>query len=214
MGPWARSLVSVIVGRAEQPSDEVRDLRVDVGTVSARVGECTVSLSTERVPPRIWAAMTRFAQNRGQLKEAVEGRSQSVHLEHLMSEDWGEPLIPRASAIARACTCDEGGTCEHVTALAFGFAAAIDAAPMALLRWRGCFEGAPEAVVAPLAPLAPEEVADPWQGGSLPEPGTVRALPVGAVLKRLGPSGVHVGEDDLSEILRRAYAALPLSDTR
>ena len=122
MGPWARSLVSVIAGRAEQPSDEVRDLTVEVGAVSARVGECTVSLSTERVPPRIWAAMTRFAQNRGQLKEAVEGRSQSVHLEHLMSEDWGEPLIPRASAIARACTCDEGGACEHITALAFAFA--------------------------------------------------------------------------------------------
>ena len=54
-----------------------------------------MSLSAEPVPPRIWAAMTRFAQNRGPLKEAVEGRIQSVHLEHLMAEDWGEPLIPR-----------------------------------------------------------------------------------------------------------------------
>jgi hypothetical protein len=35
----------------------------------------------------------------------------------------------------------------------------------------------------------------------------VRPMPVGAVLKRLGPSGIAVGEDDLAQVLERAYEA-------
>ena len=121
MGPWSRSFVAAVVARTERPSDEVladvRDLTVDVGVIRARVGECTVTLSADPVPPRIWAAMTRFARGRGPLEEAVAGRVQSVHLEHLMAEDWGEPLVPRARSIARACTCDEDAVCEHIVAV-------------------------------------------------------------------------------------------------
>jgi hypothetical protein len=58
----------------------------------------------------------------GQLGQAVEGRMQSVHLEHLLQEDWGELLIPRASAIAQSCSCDEAEGCEHVAAVAYAFA--------------------------------------------------------------------------------------------
>ena len=46
----------------------------------------------------------------------------------------------------------------------------------------------------------------------MPADGSVRALLVGAVLKRLGPSGVSAGEDDLAEVLRRAYAELTSSE--
>ena len=216
MGPWSRSFVAAVVGRAERPSDEqlaeVHDLVVEVGTISAQVGECKVTLSAERVPPRIWSAMVRFAQNRGPLEEAVAGRTQSVHLEHLMAEDWGEPLIPRASAITRACTCDTGGVCEHTAALVFAFADEIDSDPSLLLRWRGCTENAPDAEVAPPLAEALPEVIDPWQGGRLAEAGAVRVLPVGAVLQRLGPSGVQVGEDDLADALKRAYTELPSSE--
>lgn len=213
MGPWARSFVAAVAGRAERPSDarldEVRDLVVEVGSIRAEVGGCAVTLSAAPVPPRIWSAMTRFAQNRGQLEDAVKGRTQSVHLEHLLAEDWDEPLIPRPSSITQTCTCDDGRACEHVVAVAFAFADAVDADPSQLLLWRGCIENAPAVVVAPPVPEAPAEPVDPWQGGELPEPADVRSLPVGAVLQRLGPSGVRVGEDDLADILRRAYAALP-----
>jgi hypothetical protein len=212
MGPWARSVVAAVAGRAERPSDarldEVRDLVVEVGSIRAVVGGCTVSLTAAPVPPRIWSAMTRFAQNRGQLEDAVEGRTQSVHLEHLLAEDWDEPLIPRPSAITQTCTCDDGRACEHIVAVTFAFADGIDHDPGMLLFWRGCVENAPPVAVAPPAPEAEAEPVDPWQGGRLPKPGAVRSLPVGAVLQRLGPSGVRVGEDDLADVLRRAYAAL------
>ncbi|HEY8724873.1 MAG TPA: hypothetical protein VIL92_13580 [Gaiellaceae bacterium] len=210
MGPWSRSFVAAVAGRAERPSDEqlaeVRDLVVEVGTISAQVGECKVTLTAERVPPRIWSAMKRFAQNRGPLEEAVAGRTQSVHLEHLMAEDWGEPLIPRASSITSACTCDEGNACEHIAALTFAFADEIDGDPSLLLRWRGCIDNPPDAEVAPTVAELVLQVADPWQGSPLPGAAALRALPVGAVLKRLGPSGVHAGEEDLATVLIAAYA--------
>ena len=213
MGPWARSFASSVASRTDRPLDgqlaEVRDITVEVGTISAQVGECTVTLTAERVPPRIWEAMTRYAQGRGVLEEAVAGRVQAVHLEHLMAEDWGEPLVPRASAITRACTCDEGGVCEHVVALAHAFTDEIDRDPSLLLLWRGCIDNAAEVeVAAQAAAEAEQEVVDPWDGGELPEPSAVRALPVGAVLQRLGPSGVTVGDEDVADVLRRAYAEL------
>jgi len=212
MGPWARSFVSAVAGRTDRPSDgqldEVRDVTVEVGTIRAQVGECTVTLTAARVPPRIWEAMRRYAQGRGPLEEAVAGGHQAVHLEHLMAEDWGEPLVPRPSAITRTCTCDAGNACEHIVALAHAFTDEIDHDPSRLLLWRGCIENAAELEVAAPAVEAVTEAVDPWQGAALPEAGSVRALPVGAVLQRLGPSGVNVGDEDVAEVLRRAYAVL------
>jgi uncharacterized Zn finger protein len=187
---------------------EVRDLVVEVGSIRAEVGKCTVTLSAPRVPPRIWEAMTRFARGRGTLEDAVTGRVQAVHLEHLMAEDWEEPLIPRPSAIIRTCTCDEDErACSHLVALAFAFADAVDGDPRVLLRWRGCTDDTPAEVAAPALEVA-RPAGDPWQGGPLPEPGAVRALPAGAVLQRLGPSGISVGLEDLADVLRLAYAEL------
>ena len=48
--------------------------------------------------------------------------------------------------------------------------------------------------------------ADVWRAGELPPPPELRALPVAAVLKRLGRSGVEVGDTDLVDVLERAYA--------
>ena len=48
---------------------------------------------------------------------------------------------------------------------------------------------------------------DPWRAGPLPEPRPLRPLPVGAVLKRLGPSGVRLRGGDLADVLQRAYAS-------
>ena len=41
----------------------------------------------------------------------------------------------------------------------------------------------------------------------VPEIGPARPLPVGAVVKRLGRSGIRVGSEDLAVALERAYAA-------
>jgi hypothetical protein len=137
--------------------------------------------------------MTRFARGNRPLNEAVEGRAQSVHLEHLMIEDWSEPLVPRPYELGRLCTCAGETPCEHVAALAFAVADGIDADPSLLLRWRGCVTASElpdEAAIAP-APEPTVELTDDdrWRAGALPEPRPLRPLPVGAVLKRLGPSG-------------------------
>jgi hypothetical protein len=76
-----------------------------------------------------------------------------------------------------------------------------------LLVWRGCEaapEPSPEDEAGAAAPPAGDE---PWEAGDLPAPRPLRPLPVGAVLKSLGPSGIRVGVGDLSDALARAYAS-------
>jgi hypothetical protein len=208
VGPWSRSFVTAAVGRAERPSDEalaeVSGLTVDVGVISAQVGECTVSLSSDPVPPRIWSAMTRFARGRGPLEEAVAGRIQSVHLEHLMAEDWGEPLIPRGRSITQSCLCDDANACEHIVALTHAFTDVVEEDPSVLLRWRGCIDDV-AALEAQSVVREEQRSEDPWKARALPEPVAVRVLAAGAVLKRLGPSEVRVDDRDLSEVLIAAY---------
>lgn len=222
-GPWARLLATAVVrdegsavaerGRALVRDGEVGPIDVEQGTLAADVAGCSVAITANPVPPRIWAAMTRFARGNRPLVDAVEGRVQSVHLEHLMIEDWSEPLIPRPYELGRSCTCDRDALCEHVAALAFAVADAIDVDPALLLRWRGCV-AAPEepSPVEVVAEPAPEPVADltdddPWRAGSFPEPQPLRPLPVGAVLKRLGPSGLQLHGEDLADVLQRAYVS-------
>jgi uncharacterized Zn finger protein len=212
VGPWSRSFVSAVAGRAERPSDaalaELHDLTVEVGLIRAQVGECTVTLTADPVPTRIWEAMTRFARGRGPLEEAVAGRIQSVHLEHLMAEDWEEPLIPRSRSITRGCSCDAADTCEHIVALTFAFTDRVEDDPSVLLRWRGCLEKPLAGQRGALTVKEPPRKIEPWRGGSLPVSSAMRSLPAGAVLQRLGTSEVRVGEADLADVLRRAYAVL------
>jgi uncharacterized Zn finger protein len=158
---------------------------------------CEVTLTAHAIPPRIWAQMARYAQGMGQLEQAVEGRMQSVHLEHLLQEDWGELLIPRATQIAQSCTCDESAGCEQVAAVAYAFADEIEGTPRVLLRWRG---------VADLAETESAPTTDLWQGKELNPLARARSMPTHAVLKRLGPSDLSVGgNEDLANALRMAY---------
>lgn len=221
-GPWARLLVGAVFpdegstlaerGRVLVEEDAVQGLVVTTGAVSARVGSRDVTIAAEPVPPRIWTAMTRSARRNPQLEAAVEGRAQSVQLEHAMTIDWEQPLVPRTSALTRECTCDRAGGCEHLAALAYAFAREIDRDPAMLLRWRGC-EAQEE--VAPEAPTTPRVVPeDAWEAGPLPAPRPLRPLPTGAVLKRLGPSGLRVGGIELEELLERAYASFAASARR
>lgn len=215
-GAWARLLASAIVpdegsataerGRALVRAGGVQRLDVARRTVAASVGEATVTLIAEPVPPRVWDVVFRSARTNPALAAAVEGREQSVQLEHLMAFDWEEPLVPRATAVRRLCTVHgEGAACEHVAAAAYAVAAAVDRDPSLLLRWRGCDPaGAAESEPVP-PPDAPSAAA--WKSGPLPEPHPLRPLPVGAVLKSLGTSGITVGNRDLADALAPAYAA-------
>ena len=211
-GPWARLLATAVVPdegssvaeHGRRLVETVRDLVVEAGTLSASVDGCEVSIAAEPVPPRIWAALTLSARNSPQLVAAVEGRAQSVHLEHVLTLDWDRPLVPRKRELVRRCACDRGGACEHVAALAYRFAEEIDRDPGALLRWRGV--DAVEPVEPEPADVVVEAVPpEAWEAGPLPEPRPQRPLPVGAVLKRLGPSGLRVNGDDLADVLERAY---------
>jgi uncharacterized Zn finger protein len=221
-GPWARLLASAVVrdegsavaerGRALVRQGAVSAVDVERGTLSASVAGCSAAITAKPVPPRIWVAMTRFARGNRPLEEAVAGRAQSLQLEHVMIEDWSEPLVPRAYELGRTCSCDGSGElCEHVAALAYAVAEGIDADPSLLLRWRGCI-AAPELPDEAAIVSAPEPTFDltddaAWLAGALPEPRPLRPLPVGAVLKRLGPSGLKLRGEDLAAVLERAYAS-------
>jgi hypothetical protein len=86
----------------------------------------------------------------------------------------------------------------------------IDRDPALLLRWRGCV-AAPEEPAEPAIVTPPEPTLDlsderAWRAGALPEPHEPRPLPVAAVLKRLGPSGLKLHGQELAAVLQRAYA--------
>jgi hypothetical protein len=222
-GPWSRLLVGATVGDESSAVAErgrvlaregaVRELDVRAGTIAGVVEDRAVTISAARVPPRIWAAMTRYARGKPQLEEAVEGRAQSVHLEHLMNVDWEEPLVPPARALVRTGTC-EVERCAHVAALAYVSADELDRDPSLLLRFRGCDEEAETPVDEPEpAPIEAFD-GDPWAAGPLPPTRDLRPLPAGAVLKRFGPSGVRVGAADLADVLQRAYASFAASARR
>ena len=214
-GPWARWLASAVVpdessaraerGRTLARAGAVDSVTLGPGTIAARVTGSTgtrydVSIEAPPVTTRTWHETTRAARGRSGLAAAVEGRAQSVHLAHLMTTEQGASLAPSPAAVRRSCTCpdaDYSGACKHVAAVAFAVADAIDRDPSLFLRWRGCVP-----VEAPAA-----RSRDRWEAGALPEPRHVRALPPGAVLKRLGRSGIRVAGVDLADALTPAYAA-------
>jgi hypothetical protein len=199
-GPWAVALVEAL-GEDELP---VEGLSVREGVVEAEVEGCAVVLEAEPVPQRIWSSMWRFTRGNGALEAAAEGRLQSEHLDLLLREDWDAPLIP--AEVRTSCACHADAGCAHVRSLVRAFAERVDADPSALLRWRGC---TPERARVERE-LHDEPVAIPaeaWEAGELPVLRPPRPLPPGAVLKRLGPSGIRVGERDLADVLQRAYEA-------
>jgi uncharacterized Zn finger protein len=222
-GPWARWVATSVVpdeaspraerGRILARTGHVHSVRIVPGEISALVigssgAEYGVSMAADPVPPRVWAAVIGSPRGRSLFEAAAAGREQSLQLEHVMTVDWDEPLIPPGKVVRRSCSCpdaDRTGTCKHVIALAYVFAGAIDDDPSLLLEWRGCsaIEEPRKAAVT----LRPEPTADAWTAGPLPELGTARPLPVGSVLKRLGRSGLVIDRTDLRDALEPAYAA-------
>ncbi len=220
-GPWARWLATSVVADEGSPRAErgrilartghVHTVAVAEREITARVigstgAEYRVALAADSVSPRIWAAVIGSPRGRTLFEAAAAGREQSLQLEHVMTVDWEEPLIPPGRSIRRSCTCpdaDRGGACKHVIALAYVVADAIDEDPSLLLEWRGCTaKTRAERGGAPV-----ESVGDPWAAGPLPALAPPRALPIGSVLKRLGASGLVVDGVDLRDVLDPAYAA-------
>ena len=220
-GPWARWLATSVVpdegslraerGRVLARTGHVHSVSVEEGEITARVigsggAEYRVGLAADRVAPRVWAAVIGSPRGRTLFEAAAAGREQSLQLEHVMTVDWDEPLIPPVRSVRRSCTCPDAefsGACKHVVALGYVIAAAIDGDPSLLLEWRGCRADAqPGRTIE-----QPQPVGDPWAAGPLPLLGKARPLPVGSVLKRLGASGLLVDGVDLRDALEPAYAA-------
>ena len=219
-GPWSRLLASGVVGDESSAGAErgrtlarggaVHTVAVAEGRLSGRVedegAEHGVEIAAEPVSPRIWAAATRSARSNPQIEAAVAGRAQSVQLEHVLAVDWEEPLVPPTRSLRSACSCGRPAPCAHLAALAYVLADRIDREPSLLLRWRGCTERAaadePDAEPEPI--VATDEI---WEAPPPPDLGPRRPLPTGAVLKRLGTSGIQVGALDLAQVLERAYAS-------
>ncbi len=221
-GPWARWLATAVVpdesspraerGRVLARTGHVHSVSIARAEITARVigssgAEYAVGLASDAVAPRIWAAIIGSPRARALFEPAAAGREQSLQLEHVMTVDWNEPLVPPGKAIRRSCTCpdhDRVGVCKHIAALGYVIADAIDENPAVLLEWRGCAMEAP-AAEEPGRRVRP--TADAWSAGSLPTIGATRPLPVGSVLKRLGASGLVVDGVDLRDALDPAYAA-------
>jgi uncharacterized Zn finger protein len=221
-GPWARWLATAIVpderspraerGRVLARTGHVHSVSVTKAEITARVigssgAEYAVGLAADPVASRVWSAVVGSPRARALFEPAAAGREQSLQLEHVMTVDWDEPLIPHGKSIRRSCTCpdhERGGACKHVIALGYVIADAIDRNPAVLLEWRGCTMEEP-AVEEPGPRTRP--TADAWAAGPLPSIGAARPLPVGSVLKRLGASGLVVDGVDLRDALAPAYAA-------
>jgi uncharacterized Zn finger protein len=220
-GPWARWLATSVVPDESSPRAERGRILARTGhvhSVSVAQGEITacvigsagadyrVGLAADPVAPRVWTAVIGSPRGRTLFEAAAAGREQSLQLEHVMTFDWDEPLIPPARSVRRSCTCpdaDRNGACKHVIAVAYVLADAIDDDPSLLLEWRGCTAEPRDETARPPA----KATGDPWAAGPLPVLGEARALPVGSVLKRLGASGLVVDGIDLRDALEPAYSA-------
>jgi uncharacterized Zn finger protein len=210
-GPWARALGAALVPDDTTPQairgeelwrrGAVQDLRVELGQITAHVEDCTVTLTAPTIPSRIWDAIVSYARNRGPLERAVRGETQSAQLDHLLTQDWDEPLIPSADRIVSTCSCSADVSCAHVAAVAHAVAAEIDAAASALLRWRVLQE------LSNGHETTPEDRvrSDSWRGSDVPRASVDTLRQTESVLKRLGQSGVRVAEGDLTDALGAAY---------
>ena len=166
------------------------------------------TITAAPVPKRVWAMVVRSARGKRQLESAVAGREQSVHLEHEMMLDWDEPLLPRAQAATPLMHLPRRGADRRVQARG---------SPRLCGRGRHRSRSVAASALARLRrvsgrrgrrrELPPCRRRATRGGRGVAPPRTARALPAGAVLKRLGRSGMQHGGEDLEIVLQRAYAA-------
>lgn len=158
---------------------------------ASRYEAATASVGSLRVEPSLVTAEVEGEQvslSAPAISPGIwaEVDASSSSLAQTLEHTWDEPLVPEHVV--------SSGRPEHVAALAHAFAEAFDEDVSLLLRFRG------------LPSEAPDD-DDPWRGGRLPELPPPARRPPESVPKRFGASGIRVGDEDLVEVLVRAYAA-------
>ena len=168
---------------------------------SSSGGFYTVALEAAPVPPTVWARVVREARGRPEREQGVEGTAQSVHLAHWMETELEQPLVPPAQ-----------GDAPEVHVPRRAAVSGLQARRGARVRRRG--RDRPGSVAAPALPRAASptrrvpRARRPVAGRTDPcAAARSRPLPPGAVVKRLGRSGIRVGDVDLADALAPAYRA-------
>jgi uncharacterized Zn finger protein len=142
-------------------------------------------------------------------------------------------LFPRSNAELKAsCSCpDWENPCKHIAAAYYILAERFDEDPFLIFAWRGRDKdellgrlrthrgagnrprpaGARSAQPQPRPPSLTERLDSFWRSG--PALGELHVTPLASeapdvLLRQLGPASVHVGGQDLVEVLAPAYATL------
>ena len=145
--------------------------------------ECVVTFTADPIPPRVWAAVALSARRNERLAAAMEGREQSVHLEHLMRFDWDEPLIPsndvRREVHVRRSARVRARRRARLRGRRPDRRRPVSPAPLA--RMRRCRSPVRTAAgTRASAPPIDQSGIGPWQAGRSPPACPPRPLPSGA----------------------------------
>jgi uncharacterized Zn finger protein len=231
-------------GRSYARSGQVMDLRVEPGSVTAKVQGSAAR------PYAVKIHLTPFKDHEwARAEEALA--DQAIFLAALLSgemprdveqafEAAGLSLFPsRPEELRSDCSCpDWMNPCKHVAATYYILAEAFDTDPFLVLAWRGRTRedllarlrelraSRPEEEPAELADVEPEEtpsaeveptVADFWRAGT--EMASLTFSPrapavADAVLRQLGPLPAEAGGPDADRALAEAYAAFTAAAER
>lgn len=221
-------------GRSYARSGQVMDLRVQPGSVTARVQ------GSRPRPYEVLIRLTPFTDAEwARAEEALA--DQALFLAALLAGEMphdveqafaaaGLSLFPsRANELRSECSCpDPVNPCKHVAATYYILAEAFDADPFLVLSWRGRpreellarlrelraaqpeEEPVDEDADPPAAAAEPPASADFWHAGaemaSLTFSPRAPAVP-DAVLRQLGPVPTEAGGAEAERALADAYAA-------
>ncbi|HEX8432389.1 MAG TPA: SWIM zinc finger family protein [Longimicrobium sp.] len=217
-------------GRSYARSGQVMDLRVEPGSVTARVQ------GSAATPYRVRIRLVPFSDAEWERAEEALA-AQALFLAALLAGEMprdveeaftaaGLSLFPRTPReLQTECSCpDAANPCKHTAAVFYILAEAFDTDPFLVLAWRGrprerLLEHlrALRSAAVPAAPSpAPEPAAPPpapppdfWRAG--PELSKLRFAPRApeipdTVLRELGPLPDAAGGARIRQALSRAYA--------
>jgi uncharacterized Zn finger protein len=223
-------------GRSYARSGQVMDLRVQPGSVTAKVqgsrsAPYTVSIRLTPFTGVEWARAEQALADQALFLAALLAGEMPRDVEQAFAAA-GLSLFPsRAQELTSDCSCpDWMNPCKHVAATYYILAEAFDTDPFLVLRWRGRGRDDLLARLRELRAAAPveeagaldaepgeaprtEEAAAPadfWRAGpemdSLTFSPRAPAVP-DAVLRQLGPVPPEAGGPDADRALGEAYAA-------
>jgi uncharacterized Zn finger protein len=222
-------------GRSYARSGQVLDFVVRPGEILASVQGSQrdpyhVSLSINVFQPEQWSRIERrLAKSARYCAELLAGRMPQ-DIEAVFA-DSNLTLFPTSREFDTDCSCpDWQNPCKHIAAVCYILAESFDADPFQILAWRGreraallrrvetyrddaAWEQAERTDPAqpPLADLVSTfwDCPAPLPGtGPAPAASAPAAAPVGAILDRLGPTGIELRGHDLADLLRPAYEAM------